>query len=75
MKGIEECVKEKSLFDSNGMSTYLKLFYDKRWGNCVHYMFIYTFLSSYLRFLRMVIWYQVFPSNTNNLQTELFDHW
>ena len=38
--------KWNGLTDFNCMSTYLGLFYANRLGNCIHSMFIFTFLYS-----------------------------
>ena len=56
-------------FDFNGMSTHLWLFYALRLRNRVYCKFMLTFLCScFLRaFYHTVIWYEVFLSNTNNL--------
>ena len=51
------------------MSICQRLFYAKKLGNCIHCTFIVS-----LVFLHIVIWYLIiFISNTNNLQTDLFD--
>ena len=64
------------LIDVNGISTCQGLFCAYRFGNGVRGTFIFIFFVQYLKifsFLLMVIKYQVFLSNTNILQTDLFD--
>ena len=53
----------------NGLSIRLGLFYTERQGNRVHCPFIFAFLSScFLKsFFSIIIWFQVFLSNTNIL--------
>ena len=63
------------LMDSNGMSTYRDV-YMSRYQGIAFIVHLYEyFLCSFLRvfILHSVLWYQVFPFNSNNLQTYLFD--
>ena len=58
--------------DFNSISIHLGLFYAKGLGDHVHCISVVTFLSSFLSFLCTFIGYQVFLSNANNFQKDLF---
>ena len=60
-------IRRKWLIDFNGISTCLKLFYAKRFGNCVHYTFRFTI------FALLFLWHMVL-SYKNNFWTDFIGH-